>query len=230
MFHKSLTLVVRNLSLILRLNIPPNSKYLLLHVLEVPYNSDLSTNFLEFYAFGLQIATFSFFTSLLDSVLLWLLEVTNIISSGFPLIRFAHVFLVLNSSLSFLKMEDPNQHPPEASRLWALFQAHTGKTISHHATGQKQLKHKSKYFSQSGFSAPVPAANLTYWVCFVAQTTNNFQRKTTELGRSTEIPSHSFSFYQFLHFFNIRILCVLTLCSFSETLDFLNFAATKTAY
>lgn len=105
MFHKSLTLVVRNLSLILRLNIPPNSKYLLLHVLEVPYNSDLSTNFLEFHAFGLQIATFSFFTSLLDSALLWLLEVTNIISSGFPLIRFAHVFLVLNSSLSFLKME-----------------------------------------------------------------------------------------------------------------------------
>lgn len=131
MFHKSLTLVVRNLSLILRLNIPPNSKYLLLHVLEVPYNSDLSTNFLEFYAFGLQIATFSFFTSLLGSVLLWLLEVTNIISSGFPLIRFAHVFLVLNSSLSFLKMEDPNHTPSRGKQtLSTISSAHWQNNIT----------------------------------------------------------------------------------------------------
>lgn len=108
MLHKSHAPVVRNLSLILRLNIPPNSKYLVLPVLEVPYNSDLSTNFLDLYAFDLQIATFSFFTSLLDSVCLLLLEVIQLILSGFPLIRFAHLFLVLNSSLSFLKMEDPN--------------------------------------------------------------------------------------------------------------------------
>lgn len=110
MFHKSLILMVRNLSLILRLNIPPNSKDLVLPVLEVTYNSDLFTNFLEFYAFDMQIATFPFFTSLLDSVLLLLLEVINLISSGFPLLRFAHLFLVLNSTLSFLKMKTQTMH------------------------------------------------------------------------------------------------------------------------
>lgn len=120
MFHKGLTLVVRNLSLILRLNMPPNSKYLLLHVLEVPYNSDLSTNFLEFYAFGLQITTFSFFTSLLDSLPLLLLEVTNLVLYGFPLIRFAHLFLVLNSSLSFLKMEDPSHTPSRGKQTLSI--------------------------------------------------------------------------------------------------------------
>lgn len=143
MFHKSLTLVVRNLSLILRLNISPNSKYLILPVLnynyKVPYNSDLSTNFLKFYAFDMQIATFSFFTILSDSVFLLPLKVTNLISSSFPLIRFAHLFLVLNSSLTlpFLKMENPNHIHSRGKQTLSTISSTHCKTISYHATGQK---------------------------------------------------------------------------------------------
>lgn len=133
----SLSVVVRNLSQILRLNIPPNSKYLILPVLKVLFNSHISTNFLDFYAFAMQIATFSFFTSLLDSVLLLLLEVIKLISSRFSLIRFAHLFLVLNSSLFLLKMEDPNNTHSRGKQTLSTISSTHCKTMSHHATGQK---------------------------------------------------------------------------------------------
>lgn len=97
MFHNCLALVVRKLSLILRLNISLSSKYLVLPVLELPLNSDLSTHFLGFYPFDMQVATFSFFTILLDFVFLLLLETNKLIAPDFPLVRFAHLFLVLNS-------------------------------------------------------------------------------------------------------------------------------------
>lgn len=80
MFCNSLALVVRNLSLILRLNISLNSKCLILPVLELPFNSDLSIHFLGFYPFDTQIATYSFFTILLDFVFLLLIsQQTNLI-------------------------------------------------------------------------------------------------------------------------------------------------------
>lgn len=117
MFHNSLPLVVRKLSLILRL---VNTS-----VLSCPFNSDPSTHFLGFYPFDMQIAAFSFFTILSDFVFLLLLEVNKLISPGFPLVRSTHLFLASNSWVPpFWTWKAQTIYTYGASRLW-MYIKHT---------------------------------------------------------------------------------------------------------
>lgn len=109
-FHNTLALAVRNLSLIIRLNISLSSKYLIPPVLELPLIQISPHTPWDFYPFDMEIYNLLIFTILWDFVFLLLLEVNKLISSDFPLIRLTRLFLILNSSLSssFLNMEDPN--------------------------------------------------------------------------------------------------------------------------
>lgn len=98
--------------------------------------------------FTSRLQPFPFFTTLLDFVFLLPLEINKLNSSGFLLIRFAHLFIILNSSLSssFLNIKDPNHTQLRGKQTLNTISSTHWKAMSHHVTGEKQLKEKIKVF------------------------------------------------------------------------------------
>lgn len=145
--------------------------------LELPFSSKVFMDFLGFYPFDMQIATFSFlYPPFGFCVVLLLLEVK--LTSLFPC-KTHSSFPCLKFYLEFIFFEDRRHKPYPLSiqNLLASILSTDCTAMSHHIRKITKGEKKSKYSSQSGSSAPRHTAKITCWVYLFPKTTNSFQGK-----------------------------------------------------